>query len=109
MTRWWTLLRRHSSRVDPRKQPPLQIGPQQSRARSGEAGPLTARIDPGSSRARGKGILAVSINRYICISLYFHCFFEWLRLACQVEKALIGTLEPGSPFTLAKTPLKRML
>ena len=39
----------------PHKQPSLRIGPQQSRARSGESGPLTARTDPESSKGEGKG------------------------------------------------------
>ena len=51
-------------------------------------------VDRSPRRRPGKGgrcsLLALSINRYICISLYFHCFFEWLRLACQVAKAVDG-------------------
>ena len=39
----------------PHKQPSLRIGPQQSRARSGESGPLTARTDLESSKGEGKG------------------------------------------------------
>ena len=39
----------------PREQPSLRIGPQQSRARSGESGPLTARTDLKSSKGEGKG------------------------------------------------------
>ena len=39
----------------PHKQPSLRIGPQQSRARSGESGPLTARTDLESSATRERG------------------------------------------------------
>ena len=39
----------------PHKQPSLRIGPQQSRARSDESGPLTARTDLESSATRERG------------------------------------------------------
>ena len=54
----------------------------------------------------------MSINRYICISLYFHyraSLSAAKRLACQVAKALIEPLEAGSRLRLAQTPRERIL
>ena len=72
-------------------------------------------VDRAPRRRPGKGgrcsLLALSINRYICISLYSHraSSSRAKRLACQVAKALMEALEAGSPLPFAQPPRNRIL
>ena len=70
--------------------------------------PVHGASGPVPRRRPGKGgrcsLLALSINRYICIYSYYHRASSSAakRLACQVAKALIEALEAGSPFPLRR-------
>ena len=76
----------------PRKQRVFRIGPGAVQGAKRRSEPLTARTDLESFRAREKGLLTVSINRYICIYLYCYRASSSAakRLACQVAKAVDG-------------------
>ena len=56
MTERFLSARTHTTPLSPRKQRVFRIGPEPSRARSGEANPLTARTDPYNPALRERGV-----------------------------------------------------